>query len=354
VPSRADDLSTILGVTHSNGKYYLMNKDYLDEGADQILTVGSKVIKLNLNDSTPAKYPWNSDWPKDIKSLVQMAQTPYFKSVFGIPFRTYILTTYSIGPDHHYWLAGITPDDEARETRQFYDLTKCLLTTYRGTGKTFVLANWEGDWALRDREKNGNDYSPKQPQIDAMIRWFNARMAGIRKARDEVRDTDVHVYGAAEANRVLESIAGKPGVTNSVLPHTTVDLVSYSSWDSEADLDKLRQAVDFLAANLPSTAVFGQSTKSVYLGEFGAPENLHPERVDRVIDNVLDIIKTRHIPWAIYWEIYCNEPKDKATTLPVNGHNDAMKGFWMIKPDGTYGRAWYRYRALLGSADPAR
>src|SRR2546421_10351552 len=95
--AHAEDLSTVLGVTHSNGKYYLTNKDYLDEGADQILAVGSKVIKLYLTKQSPEKYPWNSDWPKDFKTSAELAQTPYFNSVFAKTFRTYVLTTYSIG-----------------------------------------------------------------------------------------------------------------------------------------------------------------------------------------------------------------------------------------------------------------
>src|SRR4051812_44661655 len=106
---RAEELSEILGVTHSNGKYYLTQKDYLNEGADQILAMGSKVIKLYLTNQSPEKYPWNSNWPMDFRTLAQLAQTPYFKAVFAKPFRTFVLTTYRIGePNHHYWTAGIS------------------------------------------------------------------------------------------------------------------------------------------------------------------------------------------------------------------------------------------------------
>ena len=107
----------------------LTTQDFLDEGADQILATGSKVIKLQL---TPKRYPWNSDWPKGSDSLAQLAQMPYFKSVFSKSFNTYILTAYSLGRPEHYWTAGITAEQAADETRQFYELSKYLLTAYHG------------------------------------------------------------------------------------------------------------------------------------------------------------------------------------------------------------------------------
>src|SRR6202000_2016304 len=115
-----------------------------------------------------------------------------------------------------YWTRGVTDEDAKEEKRQFYDLSKYLLTTYRGTGKTFVLQHWEGDWALRSLSKKDYDpdYVPGPTAIQGMIRWLNARQAGIVQARAEVGATDVRVYGAAEANRLEDSMAGKPGVAN--------------------------------------------------------------------------------------------------------------------------------------------
>lgn len=345
--AHAQDLRDVMGVTHVDGKYFLTHKDFLNEGADQVLATGSRVLKLYL---VPSRYRWNSDWPSDLKSLTEVAQTPYFRAVFAKPFKTIILTTYSIGRDDHYWTTGVTPEQEADETRQFHDLTKHLLVTYKGSGKTFVLQHWEGDWALRNIDNHTYDekFTPPQSSIDGMIKWLNARQAGIVQARTEVPDADVHVYGATEANRVMDAIAGKPSVALSVLPHTTVDLVSYSSWDSQEDVETLSKAVDFLSSHLPPTAAFGQNPHSVYIGEFGAPENGRgAEVVNKHIDNVLSVVRSKQIPWAIYWEIYCNELKKDAPPPPVNGKNDAVLGFWMIKPDGTHGAAWERYHELF-------
>jgi hypothetical protein len=353
----AADPAAVFGVAHVDGKYYLTKEDFLDEGADQILATGTKVIKLYL---TPQRYPWNSDWPADLHSLVEVAQTPYFKSVFSKPFSTYILTAFSIGRDDQYWTSGLTADQAADETRQFYELTKYLLTAYKGTGKTFVLQHWEGDWALRHGSPKPYDasYTPTPTAVHGMIQWLNARQAGIVKARAEIGQTDVHVYGAAEANRLEDSMAGKPGVANSVLPHTTVDLASYSAYNFLDTPERLAKAVDYLAAHLPPTAAFGQNPHSVYLGEFGYPENGREglEGLNRRIDNADSVVTSKGLPWAVFWEVYCNEPLDKTLPLPLNGkendHN--LRGFWMVKPDGTPGLAWHRYRQLFIAADPNR
>lgn len=355
--ARGADLADVLGVAHVDGKYFLTHKDYVDEGADQVLATGSRTIKLYL---VPSRYPWNTHWPAELHSLAEIAQAPSFRSVFEKPFHTYILTCYSVGRDDHYWTNGITPEQQADETNQFYELSKYLLTTYKGTGKTFVLQHWEGDWALRDTVVDGKkrtydkEFLPTDTAVKAMIAWLNARQAGIKKARDEIKDTDVHLYGATECNRVEDSMAGKPGVANSVLPNTTVDLASYSAWNFQDTEEGLGKAVDYIAAHLPPTAAFGQNAHSVYLGEYGAPEVRGADRVNQNISNALGVVKSRGLPYAIFWEIYCNELKKDAGPPPVNGKDDAVMGYWMVKPDRTPGTSWHRYRRILATADPTR
>ena len=189
-----------------------------------------------------------------------------------------------------------------------------------------------------------------------MIRWINARQAGIAAARNEIKDTDVKVYGATEANLVEASMEGKPGVINSVLPHTTVDLCSYSCYISLTSPERLEKAIDFIAANLPPTVAFGQNAHSIYLGEFGYPENGDEgaDGVNKRINSALAVVKSRGVKWALYWEVYCNELKKPVTTAPVNGNDLAVMGFWMVKPDGKPGVGWHRYRQAIITSDPTR
>lgn len=363
-PVHADDLSNVLGVTHIDGKYYFGSQDYLDQGADQVLATGSKVIKLEMDSQTPSKYSWNSTWPA-AGSLTALAQTSYFQSLFSKPFNTYVITAYSIGipgggDGTEYWLNGMTAAQKAAEQQSFYNLTRYLMTTYSGTGKTFLLENWEGDWALRDGAGNtGSDNGiPSATNVQGMIDWFNAREAGIRQARAELGATsNVKVYGTVEVNRVLDAMNpsfGEATVTNNVLPHTDVDFASYSSYDTQESSTNFPRAVSYIAAHLPASALNGQNTHSVYVGEFGEPEGQVPaSQVNATINNVLNTVQADGMPYALYWQVYSNELAGTATP-PVNGNNPAVRGFYMVKPDGTPSTAWAQYRQRIITSDPTR
>ncbi len=340
----ARDLRDVIGVTHVSGTYHLTETNFLNEGADQIAALGSRVIKLYLtlppsgNPVTKA-YPFHSQWPK-VATLVELAQTPYFRSVFNKPFTTYVLTTYSAGRREHYWRDGVTDAQANDEREQFYRLAKHFITAYRGTGKTFILQHWEGDWAIRGAFDPKADPTPEA--IDGMIRWLNARQSGIDRARAETPAADVNVWHAAEVNLVKIAMEdGRPTVANRVLPQTRLDLVSYSAWDTQRDPKRLRAALDYIAAQAPDRAPFGN--RNVYLGEFGLPENDSTvprvrETVGRAVETALDW----GCPYVIYWQLYCNEPRRR----PVDT-NDDVRGFWLIRPDGTKAAAWHELRRRL-------
>jgi hypothetical protein len=335
-------LREIIGVTHAGGKYCLTQKDFLNEGGDQILEFGSQTIKLWYVHSEK-EYPFHSTWPP-CETMVDMAKTPYFRALFDKPFKTYILVAYSKGRSEHYWRDGVTDDQRKDEQRQFHDLARHFLTTYRGTGKTFILQHWEGDWAIRTA------YDPEQVPPDkafqGMADWLNARQSGVNQARTECGEDGVHVYHAAEVNLVVKAmVEGKPNVTNRVLPHTKLDLVSYSAWDTLADLVLFPKALDYIATYMPPSAAFGE--KNVYVGEFGSPENeVSPEQYQAAIRNVTENALKWGCPYIVFWEIYCNEPRRTPVT-----RNEDCRGAWLIRPDGTRSWAWGYLRGKMGFRD---
>jgi hypothetical protein len=369
----AKEMRDTLGVTHVAGLYHLTDKDFLNEGADQILALGSRVIKVWFfsgkgSGSLAMSYPYNSQWPS-VNSLVEGAQTPYFKTLFSKPFTTYILKVTSLGRDEGYWRNGITDEQKKDEQRQFYELAKYLLTEYKGTGKTFILQHWEGDWMVRGNFKG--DQEPTPEALSNMVEWLNARQAGVNQAREEVgeqlvsrassprgdagrmtatREQGVHVYHAAEVNRVVQSMRdGFPNMVNKVLPHTKLDLVSYSAWDSATshyrDPNVLRDALDFIAAHAPDSPAFGN--RNVYLGEYGMPQNnFSLEQVRTAIPNAVQTALHWGCPYIVYWQLYCNELKDPNAKPPVTS-NDAVRGFWLIRSDGTKSWLWDYFRDLL-------
>jgi hypothetical protein len=342
------ELRDVIGVTHVSGKYYLSGEDFLNEGADQILALGSRVVKVWLHKPQQS-YPFNSQWP-ETDTPVEIAKSPYFRELFNKPMTTYILMCFSTGADAGYWREGLTKDRKLLEQKQFYDLTKYLLTTYKGTGKTFVLQHWEGDWLIRGSYNGKVDPAPEA--ICAMIEWLNARQNGVNQARQEAGPTGVRVYHAAEVNRVVDSMReGKPNVVNTVLPHTRLDLVSYSTWDSVTahyeNPQVFREALDFIAAHMPDSPDFGD--RNVYVGEFGMPENKFSlGQIQKAIPNAVKTALDWGCPYIVYWQLYCNELADRQQQPPIR-NNEAVRGFWLIRPDGSKNWTWEYFYGLLNA-----
>ena len=347
----ARDVRDVVGVVHVAGRYHLTDKDFLNEGADQILALGSRVIKVwfygKRHEHPDGVYPYNSQWPK-ADSLVEGAKTPYYQELFDKPFTTYVMVVTALGRDDGYWRNGISEEQKKDEQRQFYELARYLLTRYKDTGKTFVLQHWEGDWMVRGNfEANAK---PTELALKSMIEWLNARQAGVNQARQEVGQQGVHVYHATEVNRVVQSMRQDfPNMVLKVLPYTNLDLVSYSAWDSAtehyADPNVLRQALDFIAAHTPDSPDFGD--RNVYIGEFGMPESGYSlDQIRTAIPNAVRTGLDWGCPYVVYWQLYCNELKDPNAKPPVTS-NDAVRGFWLIRPDGTKSWLWDYFHDLF-------
>jgi hypothetical protein len=345
-----------LGCTHTAGTYNFTDEDYLNEGAEVILDAGMRVFKGYLT-KPDIYYRFNSDWPKRFDNLVEMADYKYYKELFRKPFSSFVLTTYStIADGGERKFTQYSEENLQTVTREFYELSKYLLNEYRGTGKIFVLQNWEGDWALRNNFTLKPEGDPGPEAIEAMIKWTNARQAGVDKARKEVTDTDVKVYHALEVNRVDISLQDRPSVTNNVLPQTRCDLYSYSAYDSIGkavdDPAKgralFRKSLNYIAEKAPDSKAFG--SKNIFIGEFGWPQirtekdpHVSPAKQMNVLRTVVDIAIPWGCPYVIYWEVFDNEAlvKDKRPTT------DEVRGFYLIGPDGEPGVAWHYFRTLL-------
>ncbi|MGB2866041.1 MAG: hypothetical protein WBC05_22095, partial [Sedimentisphaerales bacterium] len=104
-------------------------------------------------------------------------------------------------------------------------------------------------------------------------------------------------------------------------------------------------ALDFIAANMPDSPDFG--SRNVYVGEFGMPENKFPtEQIQKVIPNVVTTALDWGCPYIIYWQLYCNELEDSRELPPVHSNN-AVRGFWLIRPDGSRTWTWDYFYGLL-------
>src|SRR6185312_4043224 len=41
--------------------------------------------------------------------------------------------------------------------------------------------------------------------------------------------------------------------------------------------------------------------------------------VNRRLDSAMAVVREKGLPWAVFWEIYCNEPVSKELASPLNG-----------------------------------
>lgn len=343
-------LSEIIGTAHVRGGYYLTKKDYLNEGADQVLALGSKVIKVWFHNGkeTPAvTYPYNSTWPQ-AQTLVQCAELPYWRALFHKPFKTYILQVMATGHEEYYWLDGMTPEQQRDEQRQMYELAKHFLVAYRGTGKTFIFSNHETDWHLK--KTNRFDVETPPQVLENAIKWFSARQAGVNQARAEVGMNGVNVFHAGEVVNVIKSMKeGQLNMVNVVLPKVKFDLISYSAWDSTViggvhELGELKQALDYIADKALDSEYFGN--KNVFVGEYGIPENdMGEAAMVQVTKNVVETGLAWGCPYIVYWQLYCNEPK-LGVSVPSRKVND-FRGFWLIRPDGSKTKVYDYFKKLL-------
>jgi hypothetical protein len=322
---------TQLGVAHIGGRYSFTDTDYLNEGAAAARAMGAKCIKVSLSLDTdnpsPKLYPFHSQWP-EVTTLEELADTPHFRELLARDFETFIFIAFRPGRPASYWRKGFSPIDEEAEEECFASLTRHLIRRYGQTGKTFIIQNWEGDWAVR-----GSFDPAAVPTPDAtasMIRWLGARQRGVSKARAEFEKKSARIFHACEVNLVSQAMErGAPSVTTDVLPHVAVDLASYSAWDTKESPTRFGEALAFIARHKRVTDAFGKG--GVYVGEFGLPESeAAPDRVLERTAQLLEAAQQSGCPYAVYWQLYCNEP-----TVADPKRNADYKGFWLVRPDGT-------------------
>lgn len=334
----------VLGVSHVAGKYHFTDEDYLNEGADRILELGSRVIKVWITPDPAKNYPFNSLWEPTPTDVLEVVQQPYYQELFAKHFKVFFLEMVA-APEVSF-IDGMSEEEIERERLQAYTVAQHLLTAYAGTGKTFVLQNWEGDHLLRQGLLGSAN--PDAVRVQGMIDWFNARQAGVEQARKEVAQQDVWVWHAVEANHLANAMKGRVTVTNDVVPFTRADLYSYSSWDIGFKPKTLLKALDHLARKAPDSKAFG--AQNVYLGEFGASlEHAGGSEANqrKIVKNLAEAALGWGVRWAVYWQIYCNEAKRIYYGQPRNRH---MRGFWLVRADGTKTHMWDDFRAMIVSS----
>jgi len=323
-----------LGVTHDWGHYHFTTKDFLTEGADEIAATGSHVIKLWLSPDTRYAYAPNSTWPA-YTNMVDTVKVSYFANALKRPeFHTYILnalpaddTTAGECPN---WMTYTSTNYNSVHDA-FKNLTVYLMQTYKGTGKTFILQNWESDNAS---QKFAIPLSTPA-NANALIGWLNARQDGITDGRAAAANTGVSVYGAAEVNYLGARNPNDAWAIDRVVPWTHMDLYSYScySYDTEYSASTIQTNLSYIKTMAPDSPTFGAN--NVYVGEFGTPQNAADVQNEWTQYSLTYTQAKAALDWGalyvVYWQIFDNE---------YNSSTGKYNGYWLRKSDGTYAMSW--------------
>jgi hypothetical protein len=346
------NLKDILGTTHYDGRYRLTDKPYLVEGAGKIHELGMGVAKLWLHEDKLPGYAYGSDWGDALEGdLVDVLKHPYYREALALPFSTVMLEAFPLVGDKATFFAG--ENDFADEERQFHAVAAHLFQTYADRDITFILQHWEGDWMLR-REEGGTWGDVPAAEVDrrcdAFIRFLTARQRGVDRARAEHgAKSRCKVWHAAEVNRVWDGAKGLPTLTNRVLPHVTLDLVSWSSYDGMADEVATWHGIEMIRKHMRPSPTFGD--RAVYIGEIGKPEKGVPRKdIVEFWDRAMGVFLAMDIPWIVHWELYCNEPADGTKPDRRLRKEEEMRGFWWLKPDGSPGHGGGYLNSLLAHA----
>jgi hypothetical protein len=340
------------GASHIAGKYGFTQNNFLLEGANQMQALGSDCIFVYLKPGFRELYPDKSSglWPQnEPANLTQLAQTPPYKTLFSMPFRTFVITAYSFANGDNVTQFTTNPQAASSEEREFYDLTRYLYATYSGSGKTFILKHWEGDYIGLQGFDVTQNISPAM--IQAMNVWLSARQRGVARARADLGEPlSVGVFHAVEVSRVLDySRQGLTRVINAVVPVVKPDMVTYSSYDSSllgsdpvSASTSLLEALDVIARLAPDPLNIGN--RRILISEFGLFEN---ERASETVWRAQTILQTAAgagLLGAFAWQVYDNECKDSAGNyFPIDSSLGSAvrpaasncRGLWLIKPDGS-------------------
>lgn len=320
-----ESFNYVLGTQTIGVRYQFTKKTRLVETAEAIHAMGSNILKICMGRRySGADY----SLPKrdSIRSLVDLAsREPSFQAVFDMPFSHYLIWAYPFGAGR--WTDGLSADEGEREFEEIYAFARYLLETYNGSGKTFLVGHWEGDWHLHENYDRTKDPAPVR--IRGMIDWLNVRQKAIDRARRDTEHENVRIFHYTEVNLVQKAMEEGVSLTNNVLPQTRVDYVSYSCYDTintvaESDLRRsLQKALDYIETKLPAKP--GIRGKRVFIGEYGFPlERTKTAEKQRDLSRIVARAALEWgCPYVLYWEMYCNEIRD-----------GKHRGFWLIDDQG--------------------
>lgn len=309
-------------------------------GADAISALGLDVLKIYLTADYLTDYPLESAWSSTPTNLTQLVQTTEVATQLASnDWSTVIATVFTFANGTtNWWRVDVAKTKLDNEYTEIKNLATHLLTTYNNSGKTFVLQNWEGDWAFGDTF-TANSYIWRE-YVDRYAAFLGVRQKAVEDARRETAHRNVTVLHAVEMNRVLDARAypHRRRILTDISRVLQPDMVSWSAYDGTivdqggwnanqaaweaATEPTIRRAISLMKAYFPGVPW--------YVGEFGFPElEAQFERPSHNVANMIglfhDICEAEGCKYFIYWQAFDNEANPSYT----------YRGYWLKRNDGT-------------------
>jgi hypothetical protein len=317
-----DSYNVRVGTQTFAGLYQFTTNTLLVETAQAIRAMGSDILKFYLG-GTDFKRQYRITLPAAVTNLTSLARDePSCRQVLDMPFRHYVIWTYCFTPG--WWSDGFSAQERSREYAELHAFTSYLLTNFSGTGKTFYLGHWEGDWYLLPNYNTTTN--PTATALQGMRDWLNTRQQAVDDAKQATPHSRVQVYLYTEANRVLDARQGQPAnnqrVINYVVPYVTnLDFVSWSSYDGQnLSTQELRETLDYMEAMLPTNKAGVIAGKRIFVGEYGWGGSLSISAQEPPTRAYLKRLIDWGCPFALFWQIYNNEPDRVFCLIDPLGH----------------------------------
>ncbi len=316
----------ILGTQAIGGHYQHGTGNRLLEQAQQVKDMGSNLLKVSLARGAAPNYGSVEAARKAKTTLEYVQASPELQQALDMDFTLYQAWVHSFTDAN--WRDGVSMAEARLYYEEMYGLTAWLLKRYSGTGKIFMLGNWEGDWLLLGGQKREADPSPTA--VEGMVAWMKIRQLAIDNARAAVAHKDVAVYHYIEVNLVKKAMAGRASIALSVLPQANPDLVSYSAYEAikqspEPDLTSIRQPLEqtlaYLEAQLPPKKGL-PFKRRVFIGEYGYhADKSKPLSVKQQYMKsrfVMESAIALDLPFALIWQMYNNEYAKNGTSKEMS------------------------------------
>ncbi len=347
----------IIGTQQIGDTYSFGNGTRLINAANEIQKLGSNVLKIALT----SKYAIQNGLPqnKKIKTIVDLIQLDTsMRRVLDMPFTDYLFWAYPF-TSQHSGLWGdeepFTEKDKQAEYDEMYNVTVYLLKNYKGTGKTFYLGNWEGDWHLY---KDRNILNPPPvKRIQAMADWFNIRQKAVNDAKKHTTTHGVQVFFYIEVNQGILALTGKTCVTNNVLPllNEPPDFISISSYSIQRKTqDTINLVLGYLKSKLaPRNDIQGSR---IIIGEYGFSRGEKMSALQQA--NLYQQTAIKYMSWGprfiLSWQLYdnsypkYNKPKEYNLIDRNNKHTPLYKlhNEFLIKAKEYVNKYYQQYNRL--------